>query len=131
MANQRTPVEVDPTGPVPIYHQLKQLLLDDILSGELGPGDRLPTEYELVDRYGVSRTPVTRALTELAAEGVIVRHRRRGSFVNPQWQPVDETKRNLRFQLQALTSRTPFLATRASKRRPVHPPWPGRKDYPS
>ena len=35
--------------------------------------------------HGISRTPVNRALSELAAEGMILRHRRRGSFVNPHW----------------------------------------------
>ena len=45
----------------------------------------MPTEHELCELHGISRTPVNRALSELAAEGVILRHRRRGSFVNPLW----------------------------------------------
>jgi ABC-type glycerol-3-phosphate transport system substrate-binding protein/DNA-binding transcriptional regulator YhcF (GntR family) len=71
--------------PIPLYFQLKTMLLEDILSGGYGAGSRLPTEHELCLRYGMSRTPVTRALTELAEEGVVVRHRRRGTFVNPHW----------------------------------------------
>ncbi len=73
--------------PIPPYFQLKTLLLEAILSGEYGPGDRLPTEHELCERYAISRTPVTRALSELAADGVVLRHRRRGTFVNPHWLP--------------------------------------------
>jgi multiple sugar transport system substrate-binding protein len=73
--------------PIPPYFQLKTLLLDAILGGEYGPGDRLPTEEELCKRYAISRTPVGRALTELAEEGVLLRHRRRGTFVNPHWLP--------------------------------------------
>jgi ABC-type glycerol-3-phosphate transport system substrate-binding protein/DNA-binding transcriptional regulator YhcF (GntR family) len=73
--------------PIPPYFQLKTLLLEAILSGEYGPGDRLPTEHEFCAQYEISRTPVTRALTELAEEGVILRHRRRGTFVNPHWLP--------------------------------------------
>jgi ABC-type glycerol-3-phosphate transport system substrate-binding protein len=83
-------VEID-SRPIPPYFQLKTLLLDAILSGEYAPGDRLPTEHELCARYGISRTPVGRALSELAAEGVILRRRRHGTFVNPHWlrRPAD------------------------------------------
>lgn len=79
-------MEIDPRQPIPLYFQLKTLLREEILSGRyVGPDDRLPTEHELCERYKISRTPVSRALTELADEGVILRHRRRGSFVNPHW----------------------------------------------
>jgi multiple sugar transport system substrate-binding protein len=78
-------MSIDPKQPIPLYFQLKTLLLEEILEGRYGPGDRLPTEHELCDQYGISRTPVSRALSELAEEGVILRHRRRGSFVNAHW----------------------------------------------
>jgi multiple sugar transport system substrate-binding protein len=76
---------LDPAQPIPLYFQLKTLLLEEILAGAYGADGRLPTEHELVGRYRISRTPVTRALSELAEEGVILRHRRRGTFVNPHW----------------------------------------------
>jgi multiple sugar transport system substrate-binding protein len=79
------PMEIDPARPVPIYQQLKSLIVEGILERRYTPDTRLPTEYELCELHGVSRTPVNRALSELAAEGVILRHRRRGSFVNPLW----------------------------------------------
>lgn len=79
-------MSVDPQGPVPLYFQLKTLLLGEIVSGHYRPGERLPTEEELCERYGISRTPVHRALAELAQEGVIVRRRRSGSFVNPAYR---------------------------------------------
>jgi multiple sugar transport system substrate-binding protein len=78
-------VVIDPEQPIPIYFQLKTLLLEEILSGRYAPGERLPTEHELCARYGISRTPVNRALSELVEEGVVLRHRRRGTFVNPHW----------------------------------------------
>ncbi|AYY14221.1 extracellular solute-binding protein [Actinobacteria bacterium YIM 96077] len=80
-------MSIDPEQPIPLYFQLKTLLLQSMIRGEYGPGDRLPTEHELCDLYGLSRTPVSRALSELADEGVVLRHRRRGSFVNPHWAP--------------------------------------------
>jgi ABC-type glycerol-3-phosphate transport system substrate-binding protein/DNA-binding transcriptional regulator YhcF (GntR family) len=78
-------MSINPAQPIPIYYQLKTLLLEEILSGRYGPEARLPTEHELCDQYAISRTPVSRALSELAEEGVILRHRRRGTFVNPHW----------------------------------------------
>jgi multiple sugar transport system substrate-binding protein len=76
---------IDPTQPIPIYFQLKTLLLEEILGGRYGVDDQLPTEHELCEQHRISRTPVSRALSELADEGVILRHRRRGTFVNPHW----------------------------------------------
>ena len=76
---------IDPSQPLPVYVQLKTLLTDEIISGHYAPGEQLPTEHELCARYGISRTPVHRALAELAEEGAILRHRRRGTFVNPHW----------------------------------------------
>jgi multiple sugar transport system substrate-binding protein len=71
--------------PIPVYYQLKTLLTEEILSGVYGTDGRLPTEHELCERFGLSRTPVTHALSDLAAEGVVLRRRRHGTFVNPHW----------------------------------------------
>jgi multiple sugar transport system substrate-binding protein len=71
--------------PLPAYYRLKRRLLVDIEAGHYGQDGRLPTEHELCAEYGLSRTPVARALSELATEGVVIRHRRRGTFVNPDW----------------------------------------------
>jgi ABC-type glycerol-3-phosphate transport system substrate-binding protein/DNA-binding transcriptional regulator YhcF (GntR family) len=87
---------IDPAQPIPIYFQLKTLLLEEILTGVYRPGERLPTEHELCAIYGISRTPVTRALSELAQDGVILRHRRRGTFVNPHWEHRHPNGRELR-----------------------------------
>lgn len=87
---------IDPSAPLPVYVQLKTLLTEDIIRGRYGPGEQLPTEHELCALYGISRTPVHRALAELAEEGALLRHRRRGTFVNPHWvtrhAPGDELR---------------------------------------
>ncbi len=57
-------------------------LLDQIQSGRLLTGQRLPSEKELQRIYGVSRTPIRQALDKLALEGHIVRQPGRGTFVS-------------------------------------------------
>lgn len=68
-------------GPTPLYHQIKQIVRAEIEQGVYRPGDRLPTEVELMQRYGVSRITVRQALDELEAEGVIVRRHGKGTYV--------------------------------------------------
>jgi multiple sugar transport system substrate-binding protein len=74
--------EIDPSSPVPLYFQLKQALLEQIARGDLRPGDQVPTESELCERYRMSRTPVRQALLELSREGVLLRQAGRGTFVS-------------------------------------------------
>ncbi len=67
--------------PLPYYAQLKRLLLKRIESGEWKPHSKLPSELELCQTYGVSRTVVRQALSTLLQEGIINRQKGRGSFV--------------------------------------------------
>lgn len=72
---------VDRTSAVPYYYQLKQVLSERITSGEWASGVQLPGEHELCTLYDVSRTVVRQALNELFYEGLIERHKGRGTFV--------------------------------------------------
>jgi GntR family histidine utilization transcriptional repressor len=74
-------------GAEPLYAVIKQSVIDGIQNGALKPGDRLPSESELVERFGVSRMTANRALRELQKEGVIIRHAGVGSFIAEQ-QPI-------------------------------------------
>ncbi|WP_217496015.1 GntR family transcriptional regulator [Agrococcus sp. SGAir0287] len=56
-------------------------IVEQISSGALGPGTRLPSEQDLAKRYGVSRMTVRQALDLLASEEVIVRKHGSGTFV--------------------------------------------------
>lgn len=72
---------IDRTSPVPLYHQLKQILQAQIDGAVWKPGDLIPGEQELQERHGLSRTTVRLALGELVTEGRLVRQRGRGTFV--------------------------------------------------
>ena len=66
-----------------LHDQLYRSLLEMISNGTVAPGERMPTEAELVDTYGVSRTTARRALDELRRQGVVERSPGRGTFVRP------------------------------------------------
>jgi GntR family transcriptional regulator len=67
----------------PLHSQLTSVLRTSIADGSLPPGSQLPTEAELQDKFGVSRSVVRQALAALAGEGLIQRGRGRGSVVAP------------------------------------------------
>ena len=64
----------------PLYDQLVDVLRDRIVN-ELEPGDLLPSERELTERYGLSRTTVRQALRELEGLGLVYRRHGKGTFV--------------------------------------------------
>ena len=66
---------------VPSYIRLESHLRESIRSGALRPGDPVPPESSLCQQFGVSRTTVRQALSRLVYDGLIERHRGRGSFV--------------------------------------------------
>jgi GntR family transcriptional regulator len=70
------------TGMLPLWYQLAQSLRAAIVGLDRDGPLRLPTEVQFARHYGVSLTTVRQALSSLAAEGLISRHRRRGTFVN-------------------------------------------------
>ena len=63
------------------YRDILEKIQEDIRSGRYTPGQRLPSESELVRRYGASRMTVFRAMHELQTMGLIVRRVGSGSFV--------------------------------------------------
>ncbi|MFB4262965.1 GntR family transcriptional regulator [Nonomuraea sp. GTA35] len=64
-----------------LHVRIRRALEARIRTGQWGPGTRIPTEVELCQEFEVSRITVQRALRDLADAGLIVRFRRRGSFV--------------------------------------------------
>jgi GntR family transcriptional regulator len=65
----------------PLYRQIKALITESLVSGEWRPGEPIPSEIELAQRYSVSQGTVRKAVNELAFENVVVRRQGRGTFV--------------------------------------------------
>jgi len=66
---------------LPLHAKIRAELESHISEGRWPPGTRVPTEAELGQQFGVSRITVQRALRDLAELGLLVRYRRRGTFV--------------------------------------------------
>jgi GntR family transcriptional regulator len=75
---------IDRTSDRPVYKQVADALRAAVLSGELPEGGPIPSETELMERYGVSRNSARSAVALLRIEGVVLTEHGRGSFVRPQ-----------------------------------------------
>lgn len=71
---------IDKSIPIPLYFQLKEILLGYLEN--LEEGDLIPTEVELCRHFDISRPTVRQAINELVTEGYIIRKKGKGSFVS-------------------------------------------------
>lgn len=71
---------LDKSSAVPLYQQLKEILQKKI-ENEMKPGDALPTEPEIEEKYKVSRMTVRRAIDELVIDGLVYKKQGKGTFV--------------------------------------------------
>ena len=119
---------------IPLYYQLENVLREKITSGTFTGGERLPTEIELIEQYGVSRITVRQALSALAEEGLIDRKQGRGTFVIEASDQSDVERfvtlvadgRKLKAEVTALTSAASTADAEAANRLaiPATPPCP-------
>lgn len=77
---------IETNSVIPLYKQIVRRLSDEIASGEYKAGDKLPTEIELMDKYGVSRITVRAAVKEMEEARLVVRARGKGTFVSSEKQ---------------------------------------------
>lgn len=71
----------NPSDMLPLYFQVEQQLRAQIETGQFAPGEMLPTEAQLCERFGVSRITIGKALTALERDWLITRRQGVGTFV--------------------------------------------------
>ena len=67
-------------SPVPLYYQLMEDIRRQIVSGSIQAGDKLPSESQMMEEYGVSRLTVREALSNLVNEGLLVKRHGKGTY---------------------------------------------------
>ncbi|AMM19919.1 GntR family transcriptional regulator [Frondihabitans sp. PAMC 28766] len=82
-------ITIDPRSATPPFEQLRVQLLEQVGSGELPAGARLPTVRRLAEDLGLAANTVARAYRELEADGFIQTRGRNGSFVAPQGEAAE------------------------------------------
>ncbi len=76
-------------SPIPLYHQLADIILAKIRSGEYPPGSRIPSENRLAETYGIGRPTARQATDLLVRKRMLVRKRGSGTFVGESRKEVD------------------------------------------
>lgn len=101
-------------GPKSKATQVADALRDDIKKME--PGDKLPSQRELMDRFGYASQTIQNGLAALRAEGVIVSAGNLGNFVSDGVAPKGDVRddlKEIRSQIQALAERLEALESRS------------------
>ncbi len=81
---------INPNSSIPMYKQAIQFINELISKKNLQPGDKIPSEAELVKSLGVSRITIRSAITEMVEEGLLTRSQGKGTFVSlPQKDSFD------------------------------------------
>jgi len=74
-------MHIDKMSPIPVYYQLRNIILNKIKSAEYSEEDLIPSERELSEILGISRMTVRHALSQLVNEGLLYREKGKGTFV--------------------------------------------------
>jgi len=102
------------TSGIPLHVQLTNVLREQVLNRQLQPEDRLPSERELCEMYGISRITVRQALNTLTQEGLVYSTAGKGTFIagsalDEELQPLssftqDMERRGMKSSSQVLTT---------------------------
>ncbi len=76
-------------SPIPLYHQLANIILDKIRAGEYSPGSKIPSENKLASHYGIGRPTVRQATDVLVKKRMLIRKRGSGTFVCKRQKEID------------------------------------------
>lgn len=101
-----------------LYNHIKLRLREAIEAGQYKPGERIPSEHELMHKFGVSRATVRKAISELVLEGWLHRIQGRGTFVGqPKFRQTLSrlTSFTEDMRVLGLTPRTKLISLRTEK----------------
>lgn len=71
------------TSTLPKYRQISRAIIDRIRDGDLAPGERVPSENDIITQWGVSNTTARKALADVEQAGWVRRIKARGTYVRP------------------------------------------------
>jgi len=80
---------LNPNSPIPLYHQLADIILEGIRSGKYPLGSKIPSESTLAATYKIGRPTVRQATEILIKKRLLIRKRGAGTFVEKEPQEVD------------------------------------------
>ena len=83
-------LSIDPRSATPPFEQLRLQLMEQVRSGELAAGAKLPTVRRLADDLGLAPNTVARCYRELERDGFIETRGRNGSFVSAQGDAAEQ-----------------------------------------
>lgn len=105
---------LDRSASAPLWTQFRDALRGSILRGELAVGDKLPTEAEFGEQFGISRIVVREALADLVRTGLIYKIKGQGAFVSARERDEDFVSTVLGFsdemERKGLSVRTQVLS---------------------
>lgn len=81
MARKQTSTHLDVSGPDPLYKQVGDRILQCLADGEWKPGEQLPTESQLGERFGVAVFTIRAGIGDLVAANILIRKQGKGTFV--------------------------------------------------
>jgi GntR family transcriptional regulator len=102
--------EINRETPIPLYYQVSQIIKREIESGKYSPGDYIPTEQELRNRFVVSRATIRQAISELIYQGLLERRRTKGTIVAKQH--IEATLKDLASFTSEIMGRDQTLSTK-------------------
>ena len=102
-------LQIDRDSPTPIFRQIEEYVLQGIESGDIKPGDRIPSQYELAQMSQASRATVQKALDRLIVEQILYYQPGKGIYVTepavrqrlPVLQSVSQSLRVLGYEVRA------------------------------
>ena len=74
---------------IPLYSQLKTIIIDKINSGEFPAEAQIPSEQEICEKYNISRPTVRQAIAELTNSGILYKEKGKGTFVSKTKTKID------------------------------------------